>query len=320
MALSDLQVFSEYAYDMMLETQAQKVELFNAATRGGIVLQSGSTQGDYADNAIFKRLSGLVRRRNAYGTGAVTAIKLEQTLETKVKVASGTPPIEINPGQFRWIKENPQIAGVRIGRQLAEDNLADMLNVGIMCFKAAVGAQATNTHDVSATGKTTFNVLNAAAAKMGDRSQAILCWVLHSKTMHDLFDTALTNSQNLFSYGQVNVIQDGFGRLFVVTDSAHLVDTAPTPDVYWVAGLQQGAIEIQQNDDFDQVITDVTGDENIQRKMQAEWSYTLGVKGFAWDKTNGGHSPSNAALGTATNWDPYVTSFKDLAGVLIKSQ
>jgi hypothetical protein len=45
----------------------------------------------------------------------------------------------------------------------------------------------------------------------------------------------------------------------------------------------------------------------------------MGVKGYAWDKTNGGHAPNAAALATGSNWDQYVTNIKDTAGVMVKS-
>jgi hypothetical protein len=66
-------------------------------------------------------------------------------------------------------------------------------------------------------------------------------------------------------------------------------------------------------------IQTANGDENIQRSIQSEWTYNLGIKGAAWDKTNGGKSPNDAALATAANWDRYATDFKDTAGVLIKA-
>jgi hypothetical protein len=62
------------------------------------------------------------------------------------------------------------------------------------------------------------------------------------------------------------------------------------------------------------------GNENISRTWQAQWSFNLGLKGFAWDKTNGGKSPTTAALTTGTNWDKFATSNKDLPGVLVNTQ
>lgn len=319
MALSDLQVFSEYAYSTMTEMQAQQIALFNTATQGGLVLQSGAHQGDFSDQAIWARISGLVRRRDAYGSGAVSEKVLEHLLDTSVKVAAGTPPVRIDPGMMKWIQRSPEEAGVVIGKQLAQDSLADMVNAAILCYVAAVKQVTEVVYDHSATGVLELAALNKGAAKFGDRAQAILVWLMHSKSIFDLYDKALTNSTQLFVFGTIRVVQDGFGRTIVITDSPNLIDTVPTPDAYLTLGLTAGAVLVSQNSDFTDNIQTNNGDENITRTYQAEWSYNVGVKGFAWDKTTGGKSPNDAALGSASNWDRYATSEKDLAGVIVIS-
>ncbi len=320
MALSDLAVFSEYSYTALIETIAQQIELFNAASRGCISLQAGSNQGDYSENAFYKRIAGLVRRRNAYGSGTVASKKLEHLVDTMVKVAAGTPPVSLDPGQFRWIQQNPEEAGAAMGQQLAQDMLADMLNVGIIAAYAALVQVTAVKNDVTGATDKKFSLGNMVdtAAKFGDRSSDLVAWLLHSAPMHSFYGQAATSTTLLFTYGTINVIQDPFGRVFVVTDSPGLV-TAGSPNKYNNLALVSDAIRIEQNDDFDENMQTVNGDENIQRTYQAEWSYNVGVKGFAWDKSNGGKSPNDAALATSTNWDRYATSEKDLAGVLLIS-
>ncbi len=319
MALSDLAVFSEYAYSTMTEMQDQQIGLFNGATRGGLVLQSGNHQGDYSDEAMWAKISGLVRRRNAYGSGAVAEKVLEHLTDTSVKVAAGTPPVRIDPGMMKWIQRSPEEAGVVVGKQMAEDSIADMLNTAVLVYAAAIGQVANVVYDHSSTGTMSLIALNKGAAKFGDRAGAIVAWVMHSKSAFDIYGEALTNATRLFVFGNVRVIEDGFGRPLVVTDSPNLI-TAGTPDTYAALGLTPGAVLVSQNGDFTDNVETKNGDENIIRTYQAEWSYNVGIQGFAWDKTNGGKSPANAALGTATNWDRYATSDKDLAGVLVKAQ
>ena len=53
MALSDLKVFSEKSYSTMVELLDYNVELFNGATRGGLVLTSGLMQGDNSTEAFW---------------------------------------------------------------------------------------------------------------------------------------------------------------------------------------------------------------------------------------------------------------------------
>lgn len=322
MALSDLAVYSEYAYSTMTEVLAQQVELFNAASRNMIVLQSAAHQGDYSEEAFFAKISGLVRRRNAYGAGAVSEKVLAMAVDRMVKVAAGTPPVRIDPGQFKWIQMNPEVAGAVIGQQLAVDALADMLNTGVAATAAAISNIAALVNDISAVTAPgdlpAPGALVDTAMKFGDQSQSIAGWVMHSAVIGKLYNNALTNANSLFNYGNVNVVQDGFGRMFVISDIPGLV-VAGSPNKYRSLGLVPGAIEVHQNNDFTDNIDTDNGDENIIRTYQAEWSFELGIEGFAWDKTNGGKSPTDAALLTATNWDKVVTDNKNTAGVMLIS-
>lgn len=317
MALSDLAVFSEYTYEAMTEVLTQQIALFNAASQNTIILRTNPVQGDFSDSAHWALIDGLVRRRNAYGTGDVAAKTLEHLVETMVKIAAGTPPVTMPPSQFRWIQRNPEEGGSVYGQQLAVAAMADMLNTSIMGYVAALTGETDVYEDVSSTD-TTFSTLLNGASKFGDRSADLRAWLLHSKTMFTIFGTALANTEGLFTFGTVNVRQDGFGRPFIVTDSPSLINTTPNPDTYYAAGLTQGAIIVEQNDDFEQNVETTNGEENIQRSIQSEWSYNLGFKGYTWDKATGGKSPNDAALATAANWDRVATSHKDTAGVLLQ--
>ena len=272
--------------------------------------------GDYSDIALYSRISGLIRRRDAYGTGAVTAKQLAMLQQTSVKVAAGTPPIDITPHYWQWIMRDPAEAGIMLGKQLAEDTLGDMLAVAIKGYLAALtNVGATVVSDGTAGTMTLQKMVNGAAL-FGDRAQEIMCWVMHSKPLFDVYGSALTNGQQLFVFGNVKVASDGFGRPLIITDQPDLVyDT----NKYHTLGLANGAALIEQNPDYVENTQTVNGDENITRSWQAQWSYNVGLKGFAWDKTAGGHSPSNAALATGTNWDRFATETKDLAGVIVNT-
>jgi hypothetical protein len=313
----DLTVFNKQTYTAMTETVAQQTNLFNQASAGAITLAPADNQGDFSIEASFKAISGLVRRRDAYGTGDITAKALEMLSNASVKVAAGTPPVAFQPQQYAWIKQNSALAALKIGEQLAKAQMADMVNAAVRAAAAATTGNASVLYDGTAAAAS-FSALNAAAAKFGDRMMDIKAWVVHSKVMADLFNNALTNGQNLFNYENVNVIRDPFGRLFIVTDSAPLFISGP-PDKYLTLGLVEGGVAVQTNGDFNAVMVDTTGKENIITTYQAEWTYNVGVKGYTWDTTNGGKSPTDAALGTSTNWDKTASDNKDTAGVVLKS-
>lgn len=320
MALSDLAVYSEYAYSTMTEVLAQQIELFNAASEGTIILAPGDNQGDFSDIAFFKKISGLVQRRDAYGSGANATAVLQHLVDTMVKVAASTKTVSIDPGMFTWIQQNPEVAGVVLGEQLAKDMLADMLNTGILAAYAAMVQTSAILYNATSDTPDTLTpaAMLKASRKLGDRAQEIAAWISHSVPYFDMLGTNVANGANLFTYGTVAIQRDALGRPIIVTDSASLIDTVANPDTYHCLGLVPGAVIVQQNNDF-MANTDMTnGQVNLSRTYQAEWTYNVGVKGYAWDKTSGGKSPTTAAVGTSANWDKYATDNKDGPGVILK--
>lgn len=319
MGLSELQVFNQFTYTTATEILQQQIALFNEATGGAMILRAANNLGDYTDETFYALIAGLIRRRNVYGSGTVAEKVLEMLLASSVKVAGGTPPVRMDPAWFSWINRAPEEAGVVYGKQLSTGLLADMVNIALGAAVAALSGISAVVNDASG-GTADFSDFLGAARLFGDQSQNLRLWVVHSKVMFDVFGAALTNTEKLFVFGNVNVRQDGFGRQFVITDSPSLIDLVASPDNYLSLGLVPGAVIVEQNDDFLQNIQTNNGFENIQRTIQSEWTFNLGVKGFTWDKTSGGHSPNDAALTSTANWDKVVTDNKELAGVLLRTR
>lgn len=319
MALSDLAVFNEYAYTAMTEVLRQQTDIFNAASGGAIQLQAAQNQGDYTETAFFAKVSGgLVRRRDPNGSGSIAQKNIGMDTSVTVKVASGTPEITFTNQEYGWIQQSPQVAGATIGQQLAKDTLADMLNVSVSAARVVLAAESDVYYDATSNSGstqddqkiTTHINLNRATAKFGDAANDIVAWVTHSGALHQLHENGLLNAERLFQYGSVNVSRDAFGRLLVISDIPKLFDTD-----YFSLGLTQGAINIGQNNDFDANQQRINGNENIITSYQAEWTYNLGLKGYAWKKNQ--NAPTNAQLANANNWQRKATSHKDLPGVVL---
>jgi hypothetical protein len=324
MTIAQMVVFNDFVYRTITEVIAQQVQLFNAAVNNAIILRAGSNVGDYSDEAMFAEISGLIRRRDPYATGAVSPVNLSMLQHTSVKVAGGTPPIAFDPTQFTWIQQKPEVAGVVIGEQFAKAQFGDYLNTALKALRAALVGQTSPdvNYTVPSQGTLTLAALNEGARLFGDQAQQLRCWVMHSSPLHDLYGTALTNSETLFEFGNVKVQSDGFGRTFVVTDSPSLYGSVSSPDVtdYYTLGLVEGAALVEDNKDFFANLETSNGDENINRTWQAEYSFNLGHKGYAWDKTTGGKAPTDAELATGGNWDKIATSIKNTAGVAVRSR
>jgi hypothetical protein len=312
-----LKVFNDWLLGTRRELLSYNIGLFNAATNGGLILRAAHNVGDFKDESYWTRISGLVRRRDSYGTGDVTAIDIDQLLASSVRVAAGTPPVNLPTSFLAWIGRDPKEAGVVMGKQLAEDSMADMVDTAIAALAAGIGTQASLIHDGTA-AVMGLTGLNTGASKLGDRAGDLVCWLAHSKVLFDLYGAALANATGLFAFGNVKVTQDGFGRAFVISDSPSL-SYVSSGTKYHTLGLVSGAAVVEQNDDYQDALVDVIGKENLSKQFQAEWSYQLALRGFTWDKTNGGASPTTAALATGTNWDKVSTSIKDLPGVMVNT-
>lgn len=327
MALSDLKVYSEYAYSAMTEILDQQIAVFNQASEGAIILRPSATQGDYSEQAFYAKIQGLVRRRNAYGDGAIAQKVLQMLAERSVKVAAGTPEVRIDPGWFQWIQRSPEEAGIVLGQQLAVDAMADMVNTVIGVIVSALsGVGAPVIRDISnaASGNKVINFVDMTrtAGLYGDRSQDLRVWVMHSASQTELYVNALNNMERLFTWGGTTVNRDAQGRIMIITDSPALVTTVTgdnTKVAYNNLLLKQGAATVGQENDWFANEETKNGQENIVRTYQAQWSYSLAVDGFAWDTATGGKSPNDAALMSAANWDRVSTYVKDLPGAILKT-
>ncbi|MNF82707.1 hypothetical protein D3C84_650180 [compost metagenome] len=214
-----------------------------------------------------------------------------------------------------WL-ERPTAQGIEVAsRAFAEILLKDQLNTAIAALVAAITAQAAAVNDVSATAGITYAGLNNAHAKFGDASQNLVTQVMQGTSYHKLVGQNLANQQQLFQAGNVRVV-DILGKISVVTDAPALMQ-AGTPNKEIILSLVQGAALVHDGRDIISNVQTVNGKERIETTLQTDYTFGLGLKGYTWDTTTGGKSPTDAELATGTNWDKTATSIKHTAGVAL---
>lgn len=315
MSLSNMKVFSDYLKQTTIETIAQMVEKFNAASNGSIRLTTQGIDGDFLQESLWAGLHSAQRRVDRYATNsAQSATALAQVQANSVKVAGGFGPILWEPSQLTWIQKSPEEALEVISRSLSEAIMADQLNTAIAALVAAISNVAGATNDVSATLGITYSAINGAHAKFGDASGALVAQVMTGEVFHKLVGQNLANSPALFNSQSVNIV-DILGRPVIVTDAPSLYE-AGTPNKQKVLSLADSAAIVHDGSDVVTSVQTANGKERIETTFQADYSFALGLKGFAWDTANGGKSPTSAELATGSNWDQYATSVKATAGVI----
>jgi hypothetical protein len=315
MALSDMKVFNAHLKEATIETLAQMVEKFNAASGGAIQLTTSGFEGDYLTKSMFSSLHAAQRRVDRYATNtSASETALAQIQHNTVKVAGGFGPIAWEPSQLSYVQQNPALAVSVISQNLSEAIMKDMLNTGIAAAVAAIENVGATAYNDTGTGPITLADINLAHAKFGDMSQLLICDVMDGTTYHNLIGLNLANAATLFQAGNVTVVSI-LGKMVVVTDAPALRESGTGADQK-VLSLAAGGIVVHDASDLITNIETSNGSQRIKTTMQADYTFGLGLKGYAWDVTSGGKSPTDAELATGSNWDKIATSLKHTAGVL----
>ena len=314
MALGDFQSFNDFAYNSFVTTYQQQVMLFNDATNNAIQLRVMGFSGDYKSKSQFENLASLVGNRNAASTAVATEHALAELLQVEVKVGLGTPNISYTNTAFDYTQRDPALAGTAFGEAIAEGAMAYHLNSVLAAAVASI-TDSDVTYDGTA-GVASLESLNLGAGKFGDRQAALVAWVMHSKSITDIYAGSLANSNQLFEFGNVRVTQDGFGRPLIMTDSDALhFDNAGTEN-YHQLGLVSGGLAVEDQGDMRVYnVTDLS-EANAKQLMKVESTFGIGIKGYTWntDVTK----PNDAAIALPANWSRVANlGHKDTAGVKV---
>lgn len=315
MSLSQMQVFNQYIMPATIETLGQMIQKFNAASNGAIRLTTTGFDGDFLQESFFAAIHSAQRRVDRYAAQAsASATDLTQLKHSTVKVAGGFGPIRFEPSQLTWLQK-PTSEGIEVAsRNFAEALLADQLNTAILSLRTAIAAQAAATNDVSATAGINYTSMNGAHALFGDRSGDLVATVVTGAIYHKLIGDNLTNTPQLFQSQNVRVV-DILGKAMIVTDAPAL-RVAGTPNKVYALSLVDSAAIVHDAGDVISNIETSNGQTRIETTMQIDYTFGLGLKGYTWDETNGGKSPTDAELGTGSNWDKVATDIKMTAGVV----
>lgn len=326
---SDFKIYNDQFFGGMVETLQQDTSALSSV---GINVVTRMVKGDYELQSFMKKISGLVSRRDTTSVSSATDLAITMDENITVKLARKIGPVAQTldawrkaalPFQTDFDPNGAQGFSRYLGAMMAKDVEGEMLDTGLLACRTFLEAAASNANRfvIDANGTITTAALVSTLAKMGDASQRVRAWVMHSKVYFDLMQYQIAPANN-GSDAAFGVIQGAsplsLNRPIYVTDSASLV-VAGSPNLYRTLGLVDGGIEMINSEEQSLVLDTVTGLENLVSRMQGEFAYNLGIRGAKWDVTNGGANPAAGAVGTAGNWDQTATSAKDFAGVVCVS-
>ena len=229
----------------------------------------------------------------------------------------GSLPMEYTNSAFDWTKRDPREAGIAFGEQVGAAKFQYMLNSALSALVGGLVQNGANALFDGTAGTASLASLNSGARKFGDRAAALVTWIMHSKSLHDIYGDSLTNTSRLFEFETIQVVQDGFGRMLIMTDSPALFFDNAGTDNYYQVGLVAGAVMMEDNGDSRVYTETRTEFDNAKQLMKEEASFNLSLKGYTWNTAV--VQPDDAAIALGTNWIPSTTSFKDTAGVIAQT-
>jgi hypothetical protein len=317
---SNMKVYQEYIPGRINELLAQQGNVFNDASRGALRLTTASHRGDYVYNSLFSNVSGLAARRDTTSVGSQTDTNLAQAEHVSVKLNRKIIPTAMTRDAFRKAfgqYSETEFADI-VAEQAANAMQIEMCDTALLAVRAALKQQSTSYYTEASLGSISTSTLVQSLAKMGDRADRVVCWVMHSKPFYDLIGSQINaNIAGVSNFAVASASPITLNRPVLVTDSAALVTQLNSPDVnnYFTLGLVDSAVTVENSEEQEIVVQDVTGLENLVVRFQGEYAYNVGLKGFQWDVQNGGANPTGTNVGTGTNWDTILSSVKDRGGV-----
>lgn len=312
---ADFVIFHEQFWGGMNEILQQNADIFNERSRGAFRFVTRQIKGDFEQESFIKSIGSLVSRRDTLSVADATSVKVEQDQHVGVKLNRKIGPVDQTRDAWRKISLDNETASFLIGQQVGVAISVEWANSAIRAVATALSGVPALTYTENNT--ISHTTLVRGMAKLGDASNRIVAWVMHSKVAHDLLAQGIADK--IFEVAGVSIIEGTiatFGKPAIFVDSPALV-VSGSPDTYRTLGLQDMAVEVAESEERDIVFDTVTGKNNLIERLQGEYAFNLRVKGFKWDIANGGENPTDAAVADSDNWDKVMADDKSLAGVLI---
>lgn len=326
---SDFKIYNDQFFGGLVEKLAQDTTALRSV---GINLTTRQIKGEFELESFIKKIAGVITRRDTTSVSAVTDLAVAMDEIATVKLNRKIGPLAQTLDAWKkaalafqadWDPNGGQGFSRYLGAMIAKDIEAGMLDDALLGCRVFLENANTNSnrHTIAANGTLTTSAMVSALALMGDASNNVRAWIMHSKTYFDLLQYQINPANNGTDLAFATIqgaSPASLNRPIFVTDSASL-KVAGTPDLYRTIGIVDGGVSLVSSEEQTVVTDIVTGLENIVVRMQGEFAFNMGIKGARWDIANGGANPNGTALGTASNWDLITTSMKDSAGVVIIS-
>lgn len=299
-------IYNELAQTAFFERMQDNLNVFNTASNGAIVLRDENITGDFQKTAFYK-IGGAIEHRDVNSTANATPKPISMGERIGVKVPFKYGPYGTTEEAFKRRGRTPEEFSFLVGQDYADAVVAGYWKFATAALQGAIGGNA----DMLVSAKLSEHgkkVLTKGMRKFGDKFGRIGLWVMDSASYFDIIDDAITTKL----YQEADTVIYG-GLPGTLGIPVLVTDQAKANTIY---GLQAGAVTVTNSQAPTFRAYEDNNSENLGILVRAEGAFNIDVLGYSY-KESAGANPTLDTLGATANWEKWVTSNKNTAGVIL---
>jgi len=312
---TDFIIKDEEFQSSMTERLNVNINLWNGATKGGLVLTTKGQMGHFSKVSMYKRLSqAVVEEFDPRTKGQTTWTSLEGFENASVKVwrdmaLSGTLD------EFKVMLKEPNATFSQLVGALTADLITkDAVETLVGALIGGISNEPTHVLG-DYTKALNFKDINTAQFVYGDQFADVACILVHSNCAKGLVD--LNIDEKLDSVAGYTIRTGSWHTLgipVIISDIDSLKDGANNNVLFLKAG---GAMCM--NSENVTAVSQIDVDARpMEMKLKREWAFNVGLAGISYDTSKTAY-PTRANLADKTFWKITASDTKDLPCVLFKS-
>jgi hypothetical protein len=305
---SDLVIYNDLAQTAYLERVQDVLEVFNASSKGAIILRNETIEGDEGKKAFYK-IGGAMAHRDVNDNSVLVPSSIDASEMISVKVPWKYGPYATTDEAFKRRARNVEEFSMLVGQDMADAVLNGQIDYSLAALEGAIRGNSSMVVDTKSLTTDGKKVLSAGLRTMGDKFGQVVVWVMDSGLFFDIVDQAIDAK----IYEEAGIVIYG-GMPGTMGKPVLVTDVCPSETIF---GLKSGALSCIESQAPGIRSYNIDDLENLAVGFRAEGAFNLEVAGYSWDSTTGGINPTKTALAATANWDKYATSNKATAGFII---
>lgn len=300
-------IYDEELQTAMIVSLVQNIDALNAMSAGTILMGTGDFFGNYEKETMYDRIPDLVKRRDIDSAAAVTP-----DVTTLVEDIAVALDYRVRASQseedFKRRGQSVDQFIQTIGSQFAEDLVKRYLNLSVGALVAAVDANLGMRDTTLNTATAGVDHLLKVDELFGERYGDVKAYMMNASSYHALRKDEANNYQIDRVSGLVVAtgMTATMGKPVIVSNIPALTYDDAGTQRNRIIGLNEAAITMTERGDRSTFVDrDGTG-ENINTKVAVDGTIKCGLKGYAYDPTTGGKSPTDAVFQTASSWNQII--------------